>query len=444
MNVVIGLFFILILSVIFAFVLWKFGIRDKRVYIFFAFTLLIHISAVLFIDLTDFQPFSGGGGDYNSYHKAAESISRDIRQWNAFPERDELGGVSHYYPVIIGYVYFLTVPSMVVGQLFNAWIASIAVILLYFIVLEVTQSPKWAFSIGLGANFYPSFLFYSSLLLKDVFVIVFALASVLLILHLLKRFSWRLFALFYVSIILLTHFRFYEGFIMLVAFVVSWFLLSREPIKARFTNGVVLLVLLGFIPQMFGMGYYGLATLQHYANPVIVDYYQDIAYTGKDVAPAPVTQEPVSQDQITQEPVIQTGFASTTDVKVDFSSPKAFLTSFPKALTFVSIGPFPWQFKEARHYFALLETIPWTALSVLILLGIVYAIKQRHPVLSITFFSLGLFLMLMIYISNFGITMRIRIPVFLLLSAFIPFGVVELNYLKSRFVVFIKKKNAIS
>ena len=468
MNIFIGLLFIIGLSVALGVILWQLGMRDRRAYILFGISLLIHVMAVLFIYTFDFQPFSGGGGDYGSYHKAAVHIADEIGQGNFLPDIETRGGVPHYFPTIIGYVYFLTIPSMVVGQLFNAWIAGVAIMFLYFIVLELTQSFRWAFGIGLLATLYPSFLFYSSLLLKDVFVVLFALAGAFLMLRILKRFSWGLFALFYISLIGLTHFRFYVGFVFLIAFTISWFLLSREPIKARFTYGLGMIFLLGFVPQMFGMGYYGFSTLRHYINPTILTYYQDIAYTGKDVAPTPPpsasptpvdatpappsvspapsnvaptpppsapptsvdvaptpsssSSSPFFDELFTESSKGTTGFASTVDLKVSFESPKAFITSFPKSFAFVAIGPFPWQFTAGRHYFALLETIPWTILSVFILLGIINTLRSRHRALSLAIFSLGLFIILTIYMSNFGITTRIRMPAFLLLLTFIPFA----------------------
>ncbi len=472
MTIFIGLLFILGLSAALGAILWRSGMRDKQVYILFGISLLIHIAAVLFIYAADFQPFSGGGGDYTSYHKSAVRIADEIGQGNLFPSAEARGGVPHYFPTIIGYVYFFTIPSMVVGQLFNAFIAGVAIMLLYFIVLEISQSSRWAFGIGLLANLYPSFLFYSSLLLKDVLVVLFALAAALLMLRILKRFSWGSFALFYISLVTLTHFRFYVGFVLLVTFAISWILLSRGPVKARFVYGFIMIFLLGFIPQIFGMGYYGFSTLRQYVNPNTVTYYQDIAYTGKDVvyippitseselktgpeitppAPsspiasptprAPASAAPVASvgavsvtlparpmpfDELTAEPSEgNTGFASTVDLKVSFRSPKAFIVTFFKSFAFVAIGPFPWQFTAVRHCFALLETIPWTFLSVLILLGIIHALRSRHRALSLAIFSFGLFLILAIYMNNFGITTRIRMPTFFLLSAFIPFGIAE-------------------
>jgi len=443
MDIFIGLLFIIGLSIVLGTILWKLRMRDRRAYILFGISLLIHIIAVLFIYAFDFQPFSGGGGDYTSYHKSAVHIADEIGQGNFLPDIETRGGVTHHFPTIIGYVYFFTIPSIVVGQLFNAWIASVAIMLLYFLVLEITQSFRWAFGIGLLVNLYPSFLFYSSLLLKDVFVVLFALVAAFLMLRILKRFSWGLFALFYISLIALTHFRFYEGFVLLATFTISWLLLSREPIKSRFAYGFVMIFLLGFVPQMFGMGYYGFSTLRQYINPVAFTYYQDIAYTGKDIAPTsplapptPIDIAPTSPpsplapsapvDELLEEPLEENiGFASTVDLKVSFSSPKAFVTTFPKSFAFVAIGPFPWQFTANRHYFALLETIPWTILSVLVLLGIIHTLRSRHRVLSLVIFSLGLFIILMIYMSNFGITTRIRMPAFFLLAVFIPFGVLE-------------------
>jgi len=83
----------------------------------FLIVFLIHIIAVLFVYYTRFQPFNGG--DYREYNSVAQDISSRLHQGDL-----SLDGlkVSHYYPVIVGYIYALTTPDMLMGQLLNAWL----------------------------------------------------------------------------------------------------------------------------------------------------------------------------------------------------------------------------------------------------------------------------------------------------------------------------------
>lgn len=442
----VALSLLFVLSAATFWILKKAGIAERNAIILFVVAVFIHAVFASFVYFTDFQPFGGGGGGFNTAHIIAEKLSENFRagefSFNNVPFY-EMGEYPYrYYALLIGIIYTIIFPSMIVGQFFNVWLASLAILLLYFIVREIGGSPRWALFVGLLGTIYPSFLFYSSLLLKDVLVVVLTLLSALLMLYILKRFSWKLFALFYIALVALTNFRFYVGFILLATFTISWFLLSRESTKKRFQYAIPIIFFLGFIPQMFGMGYYGISNLLHYTDKSTLTYYQDVAYTGLDVAPednkpsspaAPISEEPESSAPEEKRPV---GYSSTVDIRVRFNNPVALLTSFPEAFAFVAIGPFPYQFTEKRHYFVLLETIPWTILSIFILLGIIHAFRKRHRALSLAIFSIGLFLMLMVYISNFGITTRIRIPAFLLLTAFIPFGVIEYQRWKPRIYKF--------
>ena len=72
-----------------------------------------------------------------------------------------------------------------------------AVLFAYFIVLELGGSEKKAFYIGLFMNFYPSYAYFGSLLLKDGLVVSLALLGVLLVTKMVKKFSWNWFLLFF-------------------------------------------------------------------------------------------------------------------------------------------------------------------------------------------------------------------------------------------------------
>ncbi|GAH90208.1 unnamed protein product, partial [marine sediment metagenome] len=64
----VGIILIGFLTLITFLILSKIGVKSKTLYILFLITLLIHLGAVLFIYYADFQPFSGGHGDYTKYN----------------------------------------------------------------------------------------------------------------------------------------------------------------------------------------------------------------------------------------------------------------------------------------------------------------------------------------------------------------------------------------
>ena len=181
----VGFVFVGFLIAITCLIFSKAKIGNRNIYLLFFIAFLIHLSVVLFIHYFNFQPF---GGDYIFYQQQAEEIAQRVSQGNF-----SLGGlsISHYYPVVIGYIYALTLPEMLIGQLFGVWLAAISVLLVYLIILEIGGSKKSAFLMGLITAIYPSYLLFGSLLLKDVFVIPLTLFGLLLTLKLIKNFFWR-------------------------------------------------------------------------------------------------------------------------------------------------------------------------------------------------------------------------------------------------------------
>ncbi|MBA7593026.1 hypothetical protein ES708_35235 [subsurface metagenome] len=107
----VGLLLIIFLTTITFLVLHKFGKRDKILFLLFLVTLFIHLIAVLFIHYAHFQPFSGGEGDYIVYQQQAQEIAQRIHRGDFSLQGLVIG---HYYPVIIGYIYALTLPEMII------------------------------------------------------------------------------------------------------------------------------------------------------------------------------------------------------------------------------------------------------------------------------------------------------------------------------------------
>src|SRR3989344_16446 len=190
----VGLLLILFLTIATFFIMYKTGVKDKTIYIVFLIGLLVHLVVVLFIYYFNFKPF-GGGADYDLYHAIAKEISIRFKAGNF-----SLSGLyaDHFFPVLIGVLYMFTLPNVIVGQLFTVWFAAISILLSYLIVIEAGGTRKIAFWVGIIVSIYPSYLYFGSVLLKDTLVIPFALAGVLLVLKMIKDFSWLKFLLFFV------------------------------------------------------------------------------------------------------------------------------------------------------------------------------------------------------------------------------------------------------
>lgn len=437
-TLAVGTIFIVFLSSLTLFFISK--IKDKNAAKFlstlFLIVFLIHAIAVAFIFYTNFQPFSGGRGDFNEYHSVARQISErvtvgsfSIKKFSEFPN------LVNYYPVIVGYIYILTVPSMLLGQLLNAWIVALVAIFAYLIVKEIGRSEKEGFIVGLIVCFYPSLFFYGSLLLKDALVVLLSTIGLLLMLKILKKFSWLTFLIFYITLIGLTHFRFYVSYAIILSFILCWFLFSNLKVKERIIYGIIIIILFGFLPfsALDGktQGYMGLRAIRNFLSPDTITSYRDLAYT-----PDKVEQPAIKDDQIEQSsqpfgdysPIAQD---SSISIDTGFGNPTSFFKNTSLSFIYALLGPFPWQLTQKKHLFVLPEIIPWYFLLFFIVKGIVRYIKKDYKViLPLIIFCLAILGLLSLYINNFGIITRIRMPAFLALSCLFPLGFEKLKSVK--------------
>lgn len=434
----------------------KIAVNDKKLYALIFIGLLVHLSVALFIYYTNFKPFNGGS-DSDVYHQTAVEISRRFKQGNF-----SLSGLysNHYFPAIIGIIYLLVLPDMLVGQMFAVWLFIVSIIILYFLISEIGGSAKMRFFAILAVIFYPSYLYFGSVLLKDIVVVPLVLLGLLLSVKMYKNFKALKFLSFFIVLTGLIHLRFYVGFALMFSFLICWFLISPATSGPRFGGtisnrqnkfiyGITFVFLLGFSPQILGYGYYGITPFKGYLNKERITTYREITYAPilKPVtAPTPTTisaSSPASTFAPTLAPTfaptlaptlaptpameIPGGRGSSYVIKTGFGEGVfSFLKNYSLSFAYAILGPPPWQLKEKRHLFFLLETIPLYFLFSFSVFNIFKKIRKEKLdnllkiykfTLPILIFSLMAFGALSLYINNFGIIARIRIPMFISLLA---------------------------
>jgi len=414
-----GLLFVGLLTTATLWIVYKLKIGGKDLKILFLIAFLIHLGVVLFIYYANFKPF--GEGDFVIYQQIAEQISSRIHAGNF-----SLEGINylHYYPVIIGWIYAITMPVMIVGQLFSAWLAALAVLLAYLIVVEMGGSKKSAFLVGLIICVYPSFIYFGSLLLKDTVIIPLVLLGLLLSIKILKNFDVLKFVAFFIVLTFAIHLRFYIGFALMFSFIFCWFLISNLKIKERLIYGLTFIFIFGFSPLLLGYGYYGSVPLIEYLNRETITTYREVVY-----APSPEFCDSIKRKNCcaaTEE--FGSGVGSSFVVKAGFESNTSFIKNYTESFVYAFFGPFPWQLKYKRHLFFLAETMPWYFLICLIVCSIYKSFKTlgysktfnhyKFTILLLAFSAMALGA-LSLFINNFGIIVRIRMPVFIVIFCLI-------------------------
>jgi hypothetical protein len=329
----------------------------------FLIVFLLHILCVLFFHYTNFQPLSGGGGDYVAYHQQAREVALRVQQGNF-----SLGGITlfNYYPVILGYLYTFTMPSMLIGQLFNAWLVALTVIFVYLIAREIGGTEKEGFLAGIIACIYPSLAFYGSLLLKDALVVSLCMIGLLLTIKIVKSFYVLKFVGFFVVLTGLIHFRFYIGYALMFGFIISWFLIANIRIKKRIIYGIIMVFILGFSPQILDGGYYGFINLKNYLNVPKITTYREVSY-----APRVEIVAPAARGQNSVVPVPSAHQNSSVIIKTGFENPITFVKNTFLQCINVFLGPFPWQLQPLKYLFVLPEMIIWYFLLFFIVRGII-------------------------------------------------------------------------
>ncbi len=445
-----GIALVAVLTLITLGIFYVCGIRDKRLYGLFFLTLVIHAAAVLFFYYAKFQPF--GEGDFIHYQQTAEQIAQrfghGIFSWDGL-------WVPHGYPVLIGIIYTLTVPSMLVGQLFSAWLAALSVALVFLLIMEMSSSKEWPVAIGLIMAVYPSYLFFGGLLLKDTVIIPLVISGILVSLKMFKSFSWPKFMLFFAILTALIHLRFYVGFALMFSFIISWFLISNFTAKQRLGYGAIMVFLLGFSPWLLHYGYFGSIPLKGYLNEKTIVSYREVVYAPNPVAPPPApapppvvakpvllptatvvtpapppspSPEPPKKNYCEDCPLKDQGVGSSFVVHTDFHNPIKFAYNYFVSFTYSLLGPFPWQIRHARQILALVETIPWYFLIGLFIYGLAKSFAAEGFLKTAKRYTVGIPLFLFalmslgalsLFIANFGIIARIRMPSLIILLCLI-------------------------
>lgn len=420
-------------------------VEGKTLYVLFIASLIIHMAAALFMHYSHFQPFSGGIGDYTTYDQEARTLAQNFRNGNF-----SLIGVSltTYFSVLIGSIYALFLPRMIVGVLFAAFLGSLTAVFSFLIAKELGGSNKLSFLVALASNIYPSYIFYGSLLLRDTVIIPLTIIGLFLVLKIAKKFSWWNFIVLYAIMAAEVHLRIYVGYSLLVTFFLSFLLIGNLKINKKIIYCIIIIPVLGFLPQISGYGYYGANFLKDYLNPKTIALYQNIynpaspqSLSPNTVVIKPDTTETAGSNSSGSEigktnPVIfpetmpakSIGLDSSFVVNINHSNPITLGLSYAKYFCYILLGPLPWQIKQLRQYFALAETIPWYFLLFFVIKGIIMAVRTRNKkVFPLVFFSLLVLGALTVFVSNFGIITRIRIPAFISLSCLAPLAFIKIR-----------------
>lgn len=424
----------------------KIGFKEKELYILFSIILFVYFVSAAFIHYTQFYPFGGGDIDERVYHAAAVAIAEDFRHGDFSIGRIQYQlakeDVSHWFPVLAGFVYTVTFSDIFIGKMLSIWFVGLSAIILYLLSRELGASSKWAFFTGFIGGVLPTLLYFGSLLLRESVVVMLFLLVLLFMVKIIKQFSLPKFLVVYVMLGLLISLRFYVGFAVLYSFILILPWLGIVDWKVKLCTALGIIFLLGLLPQIFGLGYYGISYAKNFLGPRQITAYREFAgdiyiRSLSQTVPQTISEMPVMPSlgqispQVEQKPPSPSSAGSEQKrydqgslviVKPDFKNPVAFAKTYLISFSYVLLGPFPWQIRYVRQLFALAESIPWLIAFFFIVKGLVRQRKNYRLFLPIVLASVILIGAIALLINNYGTFMRIRIPAFLALLSLLPFA----------------------
>lgn len=317
---------------------------------------------------------------------AADSLTR-----KAMSSTDSSMGM--YY--VVGSIYYIFGRSILVAQSFCGTIGALTAPMVYFCAHRIFENKRVAKLSAIAVALFPSFIIWSSQLLKDGLIIFLLVCVMTVVLQLQKKFSYAAVVCLIVSLFGIISLRFYIFYMVAVAVAGSFVIGFSTSVRAIFRNSIII-VLLGISLTYLGVIRNAGSGLETYGNLERVQNSRQDLSTSAD-----------------------SGFGEDIDV----STPEGAILAIPVGLVYLFFAPFPWQVSKLNQALVLPETFLWWALIPIMISGLWYTIKYKlRSAIPILLFSLMLTLSYSIFQGNVGMLYRQRTQIQVFLFMFIAVG----------------------
>ena len=339
------------------------------------------------------------GGDALTYHDAGKAI---VGYWTGLVPADDwiyLRATDFRMPgwginYLIATVYLLIGPSLFAAQTLCAVVGGATAPLVYFLADKIFTNKRVARTSALAIAFFPSFIIWSSQLLKDGLIIFLLVLAMLMVMRLQEKFSYVSLLVLLFSLFGILSLRFYIFYMVALA-VVGSFLIGISGSNQSILRRSAMLVVIGL-----GLTYFG----------VIRTASSDMEQYGR-------------LDRVQRSRLDLSRAESGFNEEVDVSTAEGAISAIPVGIAYLMLAPFPWQMSNVRQAITLPEVLLWWTLIPLMISGIWYALRNRlRNAFPILFFSFMLTLAYSIFQGNVGTAYRQRTQIQVFLFIFIATG----------------------
>jgi len=296
---------------------------------------------------------------------------------------------------IVGIIYFVCGRSILAAQSFCAVFGALTAPMIYFCAERIFYNQRVAKLSALSIALFPSFIIWSSQLLKDGLIIFLLVFTMTMVLQLQKKFSYPAILLLIFSLFGIISLRFYIFYMVAIA-VAGSFVVGLSNSFQSIVRNIIAVVVIGLALTYLG---------------VLRNANSDIQEFG--------SLERVQRSRQNLAETADSGFGKDLDV----STPAGAAAAIPVGLAYLMLAPFPWQVNKLNQALVLPEVLLWWALIPLLFSGLWFSIKYRlRASLAILIFTLMLTLAYSIFQGNVGTAYRQRTQIQVFLFMFIAAG----------------------
>ncbi|MBL0241369.1 MAG: glycosyltransferase family 39 protein [Chloracidobacterium sp.] len=294
----------------------------------------------------------------------------------------------------VGAIYYVLGRNILAAQSICAVVGAATAPMVYVCAKKVFNNIRVAKFSAIAIALFPSFIIWSSQLMKDGLIIFLLVLAMTMVLQLQEKFGYAAIIVLVLSMFGIMSLRFYI-FYMVVAAVVGSFDRYGDY-DALHCGRSVVLVIIGVGLTYFGVIRTATVDLDRFGNLEAVQRSRgDLARSAKS------------------------GFGAESDV----STTDGAITALPVGLTYLMLAPFPWQMANLRQAITLPEVLIWWMLIPLSLYGLWYTVKNKlRTAFPILIFTITLTLAYSIFQGNVGTAYRQRTQIQVFLFMFIAVG----------------------
>ncbi len=394
----VALMAVLILSVVALIILRRFTGEKEFVTSVFLAALTLRLGFGILVHIYDLRPFFGG--DAISYDANGASLvdiwlGHTLRNDVLRYQNDPSSGAGWLMNYFTGAIYMVLGRNIFAAQSVCAVIGAATAPMVFFCSKKVFNNLKVAKISAVAIAVFPSFIIWSSQLLKDGLIIFLLVTAMTMVLQLQTKFSYSALAILVASLFGILSLRFYVFYMVVLAVAGSFLIGTTASTKSIFRRTVILL-LVGVSLTYLGVGRNATIEFNTFGN------LNRVQSSRSDLAGA-----------------AESGFNEDADV----STAEGALSAIPVGFAYLMLAPFPWQAANLRQAITIPEVLVWWASFPFLFMGLIYAVKNRlRNAFPILIFSLLLTVAYSIFQGNVGTAYRQRTQIQVFLFIFIAVG----------------------